>query len=162
MKNFDTERDARYQADRTFRLGGEVLTYKASVAPEVILRWNKAVTGELGELSEENWLAIFDETVELILEGDESIETWRSLRRPEIANPLNIADMREVLVWLIEQATGRPTTEPQGSSAGSATTGPISTPASSSPGDGAPTDSQPDRQSPSPTTSSPRVLTPTP
>lgn len=120
MKDFDEARAARAATERTFKIGGIDFTYRQSVAPEVLIHWNEAVT-EVTKLDERGWLNLFDETIVALLEPGQE-QQWRDLRATNAADPLNIADIREVLKWLIEQATGRPTGEPSGSSAGSATT----------------------------------------
>jgi ribosome assembly protein YihI (activator of Der GTPase) len=39
MRDFDQSRAERQKGDRSFRIGGETFTYKASVAPEAIQDW---------------------------------------------------------------------------------------------------------------------------
>lgn len=118
MKNFDEARQLRKAAPREFQIGGKQFVARASVSPEAIVDWNEAVSGGTDHLNEREWLALFDATVIAILEpGQEA--TWRELRSPTADDPLNISDIREVLQWLIEQATGRPTGEPSGSPTGS-------------------------------------------
>lgn len=121
MKDFDQERRQRHETDRRILIGGREFTYKASVAPEIVLRWNKAATGELGELTEEDWLKLFDDTTVALLDDGQE-DSWREIRDPNGHDPLNLGDMRAVLTYLMEQATGRPTGEPSGSSPGSPTT----------------------------------------
>jgi hypothetical protein len=120
MRDFDEERRTREAADRRILIGGHEFTYKAAVAPEVIVTWNKAATGEL-DLSEDAWLKLFDETILAILDGGQE-EKWRGVRSPEAPHPLNIGDLRALLRFLIEEATGRPTTPPSDSSPGGGAT----------------------------------------
>lgn len=121
MKDFDRERRQRQETDRRILIGGRELSYRASVAPEVVLRWNQAATGELGELTEEDWLRLFDETIVALLDPGQD-DAWQEIRDPRGDDPLNLADMRAVLAYLMEAATGRPTGEPSGSSNGGTTT----------------------------------------
>jgi hypothetical protein len=120
MKNFDEERQAREEIDRSFVIGGETFTHRVAVAPETIVRWNMAVTEEI-ELTEQDWLGLYDETIVAMLEPDQ-VPKWRKVRSPDATHPLTLSDMREVLRFLMERATGRPTSEPSGSTNGSATT----------------------------------------
>lgn len=119
MKDFDAVRVIREEADRQFRIGGHTFTYKPAVAPEVMMEWMRAVTGE-ATLDEQGWLNLFDSTTLAILEPGQE-ETWAKVRDRGVPHPMNLADLREVLAWLIEESTGRPTGEPPGSSNGSAT-----------------------------------------
>lgn len=144
MRDFDQERQQHQRTDRRIRVGGRDFTYKASVAPEVVIRWNQATTGELGELSEEGWLALFDETILAILDRGQE-EDWHAVRSPHAETPLNIGDMRAVLTYLLEEATGRPTGEPSGSSPGGDRIETPSRDESSSPAAPASTDSPPVR-----------------
>lgn len=131
MKDFDAARKQRETTERSFTIGGQEFTYRAAVAPEALIDWNEAATGAK-KLTEREWLELFDATIVLILdEGQE--ETWKTVRNPRAEHPLNLEDIREVLAWLIEQATGRPTGEPSGSSSGSSTTETESKDESSSP-----------------------------
>lgn len=120
MKDFDEARRIREQKDRSFVLSGQTFTYRAAVAPEAILAWSDAVTGN-AELTEAEWLHMFDQTVLAILDADQE-EKWRAARSIDAPHPLNLDDIRAVMRWLIGEATGRPTGEPQGSSDGSQTT----------------------------------------
>lgn len=118
MKNFDEARKEREQRDRSFQIGGEDFTYRPAVAPEAILRWSQMTGGEMAdELTEEQALAIFDETVVAFLEPGQE-EQWAKVRDPEAAHPLNISDLRELVSWLFEEQTGRPTEPPSDSSDG--------------------------------------------
>lgn len=132
MKDFDEARRIREATERTFRAGGEEFHYKAAVAPEVILHWNQATSGEMPELGEEGWLDLYDETVLAILSTGQQ-EKWASVRDPLAEHPLNIGDLRAILQWLIVEATKHPTGGPSGSSTGTERTGPESKGGSSSP-----------------------------
>lgn len=144
MRNFDEERRVREEADRRIKVGGKEFTYKPSVAPEVIMAWNAAATGETEGLTEARWLELFDETILAMLDPGQE-EEWASIRDRNSPHPLNLADLREVLRFLIEQATGRPTTPPSGSSPGGGDTAETSRDESSSPEAPPSPDSTPDR-----------------
>lgn len=132
MRDFDQERRIREETDRRIKIGGKEFTYKASVAPEVVLAWNSAATGETEGLTEARWLELFDETILAMLDpGQEA--AWAEIRDRNSAHPINLADLRDVLQFLMEQATGRPTTPPSDSSPGGGRTAETSRDESSSP-----------------------------
>jgi hypothetical protein len=118
VKNFDEARGEREKRDRSFQIGGEEFTYRAAVAPEAILHWSKMTGGEIPDLTEEQALEIFDETVQAFLEPGQS-EKWEKVRNPNAKHPLNIGDLRDLVSWLFEEQTARPTTPPSDSSDGS-------------------------------------------
>ena len=122
MKDFDEARAERQARDRSFRIGGKEFTYRPAVAPEAILRWSQMTGGEVPELTEEQAIEIFDETVLAFLEVGQD-GNWRAVRDPNAENPLNISDLRELVSWLFEEQTGRPTGQPSDSSPGSGSGG---------------------------------------
>lgn len=118
MHNFDEARAEREARDRSFQIGGKGFTYRPAVAPEAILSWSKMTGGEIPDLTEEQALSIFDETVAAFLEpGQEKM--WKEVRDPKAEHPLNIGDLRELVSWLFEEQAGRPTGPPSGSTDGS-------------------------------------------
>lgn len=44
MQDFDVDRKKREEADRSFKIGGEMFVYRAAVAPEAILAWSEAAS----------------------------------------------------------------------------------------------------------------------
>lgn len=132
MKDFDEARRARLERDRSFQIGGQVLTYRPAVPPEALLAYNKAITGEV-TATEEEWISIYDETILSMLEEGQE-DGWKIVRDPKAANPLNVQDLNELLQWLLEEQTGRPTGQPSDSSTSSGGNGTQSKADSSSPG----------------------------
>lgn len=130
MKDFDTARRKREQADRTFKIAGSEFRFRAAVAPEAILGWSQMTAG--ADVSEAEWLTIIDETITAMLEPEFAKE-WERIRDPELAHPLNLSDLQDVLQWLIEQVVGRPTGPPSDSSTSDGDTGTQLTVVSSSP-----------------------------
>lgn len=114
MKNFDEARAERAERDRSFAIGGETFTYRASVAPEALLAWNEAAGGEV-EVGEREWLKLFDETISAFLEPGQD-EKWAEVRAPERDDPISIEDMTELVRWLFSETTHRPTGQSSGSS----------------------------------------------
>lgn len=120
-KNFDEGRQERLARQRSFTIGGETFTYKASVAPEVYLDWSKMVGGEYGdELTEVKSIEIFDATIVGFLEPGQE-EKWQKVRAIDAEFPLTLADMKDVVRYLFEENSGRPTGPSSDSSGGSRT-----------------------------------------
>jgi hypothetical protein len=127
VKDFDEARTARQARERTFRIAGREFAYRASVAPERLIAWDQR-----GDAAGQDFLDIIDETVVAFLEPGEEA-SWREVRDPGAANPLNIGDIVDVIQWLFEEQVARPTGPPSGSTNGHASTVTPSTAASSSP-----------------------------
>ncbi len=130
MKDFDEARREREERDRSFTIGGEQFVRRVAVAPEQILTWNKATAGDI-EPNEEEWLALYDETILAMLEPGQA-EKWAQVRDPELANPLTTGDLTALVRWLFEEMTGRPTGPSSDSSAGQNSSATTSKDASSS------------------------------
>lgn len=107
MKDFDADRHEREQRDRQFTIGGETFTFRPSVAPESLLPYHRAITGEYVP-TEDDWIKIYDEAVVALLEPGQA-EAWQRARDVNAAIPLNAKDISDLLQWLLEQQTGRPT-----------------------------------------------------
>lgn len=130
MKDFDEARRERETLDRSFQIGGTQFERRIAVAPERVLRWNKAGAGEL-ELDEQGWLDLYDETVLALLEPGQE-EKWAAVRTPDLEHPLTGTDLTALIRWLFESMAGRPTGPSSGSSPGANGTETTSTDASSS------------------------------
>lgn len=129
-------RGKRLDRDRTFTIGGETFTTKASVAPEAVMRWSAMTSGEFVEkdedgkvikdeegtpistLSEQEALAIFDDTVLAFLEPGQE-DKWKQVRSPDVPVPINLTDLQALVEWMFAEQSGRPTSPPSGSSNGS-------------------------------------------
>lgn len=122
MKNFDEAREERERRDRSFQIGGQEFTYRPAVSPEAILRWSQMTGGEMPDLTEQEAISILDDTVGAFLEPGQE-KKWKAVRDPDLKNPLNISDLRDLIAWLFEEQAGRPTSPPSGSSGGSETGG---------------------------------------
>ena len=114
MKNFDAERLAPVEKDRSFRIGGHDFQYRAGVRPEVLARYyDGSPTNDNVET-----LKIYDETVVAFLE-DGYADVWRSVRELEGPEAITLRDIRDLIDWLIEEQTARPTGRSSDSSSGS-------------------------------------------
>jgi len=119
MQNFDVERDARLEGERTFVIGGETFTYKPAVAPEALVAW----ADMNADTPEADAIRIMDETVVAFLEAGQE-EKWATVRNPALSNPLTANDILGVIKWLVEEQTSRPTMPSSASSPGSGNGGP--------------------------------------
>lgn len=117
MKDFDEARKERETRERTFKIGGEEFTFRPSVAPESLLAYNRAITGEVTP-TEEEWIGLYDETIQSLLEPGQD-ERWKLVRKADAAHPLNVSDLNGLLQWLLEEQAGRPTGQPSDSSSSS-------------------------------------------
>lgn len=142
-KNFDEEvRAERLARDKTFVIGGETFTYMADFTPEQfteLVSEYAAMTPETTPAREAT--RIVDDAISGFLATDDDRERWTMLRvressgsEVEAAEELAVTayDMRQVLLFLIEGQTGRPTEAPSQSGNGREGTGRRSTEPSSS------------------------------
>jgi hypothetical protein len=132
MKDFDTERKERHaereatMGDRTFILGGETFSYRATVSYTVLER--------IAASSEQDGAALIraleEAVIELLEEGqqDRFLAVIRSTE-----DPLSFSDLNDLCTWLTEAQVNRPTLAPLPSTAGDAKTSTSSTDDSSSP-----------------------------
>lgn len=115
MKDFDARRKERAERDRGFTLGGETFVMKSGVRPEVLAAYESIDASA----TPEDKLAQMDGMVLDFLEEEkgEAEKRWRKIRAIE-DNPVTLQDIQDVIEWLIEAQTGRPTGQPSGSTAG--------------------------------------------
>jgi len=118
VRDFDKARQVRLDRDRTFQIGGETFSFRPAVAPEALLEYNSAITGDLTDLKENDWIRIYDDTIIAMLEDGQG-DRWHHARRLDSDNPLNADDINAVLQWILEQVTGHPTGQPSDSSTSS-------------------------------------------
>lgn len=129
MKNFDDKRRIRLEADRQFTIGGETFTQKTGLRPEVLLPWeNIGADTPASEV-----LATIDQLVHDFIEpADDAHARWDALRKRD-DDPVTLQDLQELVEWLIEEQTGRPTSPPSASTPSAPTQPTGSTEGSSSP-----------------------------
>jgi hypothetical protein len=114
-KNFDEERRTKIDAlgDRTFEVGGEKFTRRATLRPDSVLKYAALLAGEL---SPEESLKRSDEGNLTLIEA-EGHERWRAIRERE-EDAIDNETINGVLNWLIAEAVGRPTEAPVSSGNG--------------------------------------------
>lgn len=140
MKDFDAlreqrlrEREARFSEqgkDRSFLLGGEVFEYRL-IFPFEAADAIFSVTGDTGlnMLSDRIKVAL-----PTIIEPGEGGEALRRLQKVMKSEMIELADLRDVVFWIMEEHAERPTPAPTSSGDGreSESTGQSSTDTSSS------------------------------
>jgi hypothetical protein len=103
MKNFDD----MLPTDRELTVGGETFHWR-DVRPEVLTSFEPS---DAADDKDDNaaW-RLMDDQILLFLAADEH-DKWKALRARQ-DNPVTIAQLNAILLWLMEQQTGRPTVQP--------------------------------------------------
>ena len=109
MKNFDE----MLPTDREFTVGGETYHWR-DVRPEVLTSFEPSTNGS--EPDENAAWRLMDDQILLFIAKEEA-DRWRELRARD-DNPVTIAQLNAILLWLMEEQTGRPTVPPSPSAAG--------------------------------------------
>lgn len=108
-RNFDAE---RYE-DLEFVVAGENFKMKY-VRPEVLASWEDEITAEKSE----DALKQMDARIKLFLDDSNgAIERWDKLRARE-DNPVSMGQINDILLWMVEVQSGRPTILPSPSASG--------------------------------------------
>lgn len=129
--DFDIGRQSRRRTreDRTFKLHGEYFTVRSGVRPESLAGFD----GFNDDASIAESMGAVDQMFRLMVEPDElAHERYDTIRADEV-DPLTVEDLREVVEWMLEVATGRPTGSPSASTDGPKVSGTPLTDVSSSP-----------------------------
>jgi hypothetical protein len=131
VKNFDESRHQRSivpAADRTFVLCGEAFVTRASVRPDVLTAYD-----EINEATTiTRTLEIVDEVIIAFLDkGANAVERYKKIRTND-EDPVTMSDLLDLVQWLIEVQTNRPTGPPVDSSSPPSPSGTSSTGGSSS------------------------------
>lgn len=120
MKDFDATRKTRRRSEeeRTFQLAGEVFVLKPAVHPEALETYD-SITEETG-IGET--MRIVDELILSMIEsGDDSEARYRMIRA-NTDDPVTIEDLQDLVQWMVEVQTARPTGQPGVSSPGQSST----------------------------------------
>lgn len=115
MKNFDLPQDL------SFQVGGEQFTMVV-VRPEVLATWEDAPIPETAVEA----LKLIDERVGMMLGSNGQIDRWMALRTRD-ENALSMGQLREVMEWMVEVQSARPTELPAPSGRGRGRTATTST-----------------------------------
>lgn len=112
-KDFDVERTVNGAKPKRFSVGGQKFQVRPYVSAEVL--------GEFGRREVANFddtLQAYDKLVKECLEPDNG-KAWDKVRQ-EADPPLTIGAIEQIVFWLIEQVSGRPTEAPSSSRRGRA------------------------------------------
>jgi hypothetical protein len=115
MRSFDRTDDLK------FEIGGETFQMH-TVRPEVIDSWPKKTPSDQTYLQA---LGLIDGQIKEFLSADDH-PRWDALRARE-TDAVTFAQMNDVLTWMVEVQTGRPTQPPSPSADSPGTTEPSST-----------------------------------
>jgi len=119
VKDFDEARRRRAEQDREFTIGGERFVMRAGVRPEVLAPYE----GLTADTSPTESLQIIDELVMAFVEPtDDAARRWVRLRERD-DDPVTLQDLTELVQWLVEGQTGRPTVPPSPSTRSSEISG---------------------------------------
>jgi hypothetical protein len=107
-------------SERQFKVQDETFTWR-DVRPEVLTEFD---TDTNGDDPSAVW-DLMDRQILLFL-GDGEQDRWKALRKRDDA-PVTVAQINAVLMWLMEEQTGRPTEQPSPSAPGPGKTAASST-----------------------------------
>lgn len=93
----------------------ELARVSADIAAKTAAVAEAAAAVEEKARDDNEWLSVVDETITAIIEPQYH-DTWRKVRDPDLAHPLSLGDLQEVMEWLVEQVVSRPTGKPSDSS----------------------------------------------
>ena len=110
MKDFDE----MLATDREFTVGGETFHWR-DVRPEVLTSFEPSANGDGPDDDNAAW-RLMDDQILLFIAADEH-PRWRDLRARD-DKPVTIAQLNAILLWLMEEQTGRPTVQPSPSAPG--------------------------------------------
>ncbi len=109
-KNFDE----MLPTDREFTVGGETFHWR-DVRPEVLTSFEPSRNGDSPDDDNAAW-RLMDDQILLFIEPAEA-DRWREVRARD-TQPVTIAQLNAILLWLMEEQTGRPTQAPSPSASG--------------------------------------------
>lgn len=119
MKDFDAQRLAGAPAEdeRTFKVGGETLVFRASVPADPLALYFSALGKPYVEL-----LPVTDALMEAMLAPGYE-EAWRRARSAELEMPLSVENILDLVDEVLEVVVARPTVKPSDSSTSPEPTG---------------------------------------
>lgn len=115
-KDFDSD----VEQDLSFTIGGETFKMRY-VRPEVLAKWED----EPLEDKSEDVLKRQDARIVEFLEGEDAAERWAKLRARE-NDAVPLVKINDLLTWMVEVQTSRPTKPPSPSAVGRGRTAPSS------------------------------------
>lgn len=105
--------DQDLSQDLEFKIGGEVFKMKY-VRPEVLASWEDEQAADKST----DALEQMDSRIKLFLDASNgALERWDTLRDRE-DNPVSMGQINDLLLWMVEVQSGRPTIQPSPSVTG--------------------------------------------
>lgn len=101
-RDFDVERTANGQPQPTFVVGGETFTVRQFVPAEVLAEFGRREVKNFGDT-----LDAYDKLVKACIEESDG-KKWDKVRK-SAEPPLTLGTVEQVLWWLVDAASGRPT-----------------------------------------------------
>jgi hypothetical protein len=126
MRDFDEQRALRLAAERTFKINGRTFTHRPGIEPEVLAEFEG-----VEEMTGPDAIKVVDSVIVAFLDPGQEAE-WEAARQP-CENPITLPDMIDLVKWLTEATSNRPTEQPSASTPSDGTTQGSSTAVSSSP-----------------------------
>lgn len=120
MKDFDQVRHSVADRDRRFLIAGSEFEAKGSLPADLLAAYFDALSAERNV--NVAVMTAADQLIEASLTSDDQVARWRELRSSDASDPLSIRDVQDVVAYLTEVATGRPTERSSGSGRGSGKT----------------------------------------
>lgn len=114
MKNFDEARSARKNADRSFQISGETFVMRSGVRPEVLVPYETMST----DMAAGDALQVIDDLVLTLIEKDDDAEARYLAIRTNDDDPVTLADLQDLVKWMVETQADRPTSPPSHSPTG--------------------------------------------
>lgn len=110
MRDFDQD----LEQDLSFKIRGETFKMRY-VRPEILQSWESE---NIEGAAEADALKILDERIVFFLDqnGDSSAR-WEALRKRD-DDPVTLGQLTELVTWMVEVQSGRPTTAPSPSASG--------------------------------------------
>lgn len=125
MKDFDALRSSREQHDRTFKLGGEIFTFRASIVPEEAAELYDHLDGFTPPLPLLEEVALVERAIKTFLEPG-CRDLWDRVRA-EADPPITHEDIQRTVGYILEVILGRPILQLDGSGGTPSSTGTRST-----------------------------------
>jgi hypothetical protein len=112
-KDFDQERAVNGAKPTTFSVGGQKFTVRPYVSADVLGEFGRRQVSHFGDT-----LDAYDKLVKECIAEDEAAK-WDKVRH-ESDPPLTIGAIEQIVFWLIDSVSGRPTEAPSSSRRGRA------------------------------------------
>ncbi len=116
VKNFDEARRAKHKAEgeRTFVLGDETFVLRPAIHPSILERYDDLDN----DTPVKETMEIVDDLIVALIEPRDGAEDRYRAVRANQDDPISVEDLQDLIRWMMEIQTGRPTGPPGDSSPG--------------------------------------------